>query len=62
MSNHWSSVGSVVMALVSFAMGSPEGGAVFILLAVWLEVSAALSMKKKYKLPAKPAVKPKATE
>ena len=53
MKNHIITVGLVLLCIIAFALGSVEGGLVFIGLALWIECSAAYRFYRKYKLPRK---------
>jgi VIT1/CCC1 family predicted Fe2+/Mn2+ transporter len=57
MKKHILTIGAVVMALICFVLGSMQGGAIFMALAIWVEVSSVLKMSRKYK-PKKENTKP----
>ena len=57
---HFSSLAALLMSLVCYGLGTNQVGAVFIALAVWIELAELLKVAKKFKpvvtkLPPQPA-------
>jgi hypothetical protein len=58
MNNHVVSVIAVILGLICFGLRSVEGGTVFMLIALWIEISSAWRFYRKYRQPRKPATTP----